>query len=54
MDEDMEKTAGGSGKDSDWDKWYEALVYSVARQIEMEREKLKSDSPGSEPTAPQL
>lgn len=53
MDEDREKVSGYPGRESDWDQWYEDLVYSVARQIELEREKLKSDPLEPEPATPQ-
>ena len=53
MDKEREKISGDQGRESDWDQWYEDLVYSVAQQIEAEREKFKSDPLEPKASAPQ-
>lgn|GEM_PF-5909428 len=40
MDADFIKDSGGSGSDFSMEKWYEDLIYSIAEEIESERQKL--------------
>lgn len=45
---DLEKSYQAIGPDPDLEKWYEDIVYSIAEQIELDRQNRKTDPLRSE------